>query len=211
MNKKTLIKLICCFSFLPSLCNAADESIMDFHEETSNGKTIGCALIFNATTSDFAYKGGVPIYVRGSIVYRGLGWAFKLVVNDLSESLDSIANNSSHLLKSEPVNYAYLKPTKCRDSNKNRCQSSAGTEIKFTESEKGGFLGVYKLENIAFMEATLGTGNIEIGFNREKAGLDVKFILDKKEKENAKAIASYRQCVVSFLEETEKELRSTKR
>jgi len=211
MKKILFLTLFCCLASPASFGNVPNESILDFYEETANGKTIGCSLSFNATQKDHAYKRGTPIYARGSIAYRGLGWAFKLEVNDLSESLDSIANNSSHLLKSDPINYAYLKPTKCRDSNKNRCKSSAGTEIKFTQSEKGGFLGAYKLENIAFMEATLGGGNIEIGFNREKDSLDVKFIIDMKEKENTKAVDSYRQCVVHLLEETEKELRNTKK
>jgi hypothetical protein len=41
--------------------------------------------------------------------------------------------------------------------------------------------------------------------------VDRSLILDKKEKENAKAVASYKQCVENLLEKTEKELRSTKK
>jgi len=201
MKKLLLIGLAFSF-FLSSSFAQNPSSVLIFNEDMSQGKRTGCSLIFYAFGNDYKYKKGAPIIVWGNIFYGDRGvWMLKLETSSSSESLNHIINNEFYLLKSEPIDYAWMKS--------DTFESSAGKEINYTKSERGGFLGVYKMDTESFMHAAF-VDKVDMAFNRKKGGSDVVISIDMKGKDNEKAKLEYGECILKMTKEMQQELQSKK-
>lgn len=203
MIKKLLLLALVYFGAV-QVSFSQEISRLSFQEISSGGIRTGCNLIFQATGKDPSSKQGESVIIRGSFGYFGSHWTFKLEAGELSKWLEYAKNNKVHLLKSDPINYAYFKPINCFIADKADCKSSAEQEVKFFKSDGGGFFGVYALDNKSAQEANLGLSNVEVGFNRKKKGFDIKFLLDFNAEDSQPEVKKYGKCVMEMIKSVKK-------
>jgi hypothetical protein len=211
MRYLLIIALLVLFSSRASAIEVNPTSLT-FSKISSGGKNNGCSLGFILDGQDVAYKSGKSITVWGDfsvISEKGkMAYGFKVGVADLSKALEYIKNNKGYLLQSDKINYAYFQSDKCLSmvskedkelmlnafgKKEEACLSSANQELKTFTGEKGEFLAAYNWDSL-FFDNVDGFNNIEIGFNREKGGIDNKLALDLKNKENFSEISKFFKC-----------------
>jgi hypothetical protein len=182
---------------------------LTFNEINSEGKKTGCSLEFLTLGQDYVYKKGTPSVFIGSfsnmILKDKFSFLFKIGIFDKSKALKSIEKDEISLLQSDKINYVYFRLNNCNklkdgsQSEINACYSSIKKELTSFFGEKGEFISIYNFD-INFFTALSNSDLIEIGFNREKNGIDqkLKIILDERDHHE---ILEFTKCSLEILEE----------
>lgn len=209
IKKLKFFALICLLVSISTKSFATDskKAVLEFSDVSKNGKIDGCSLMFRSVARDEVYKGSNYILLWGWFGYMNINgvpaFTFKFAVTDLSKFEKNLKTNTSVPIESDYINYAYFKPLSSQlfscssgDVEKKLCESSSGKELNHNKSDspKGAFFAVYNSDYLGHIGLT-SADSVEIGFNRKKDGLDVKFILDISSAENISEMKKFSECI----------------
>lgn len=203
--KKILTLLALCLSPSVAVGQIANSSEIQFSETTSGAKITGCKLSFQAIGKD-SFGGGKDVIIWGEFGYVKGAWSFQIATANANKAAKYINANKFDSLESDPINYAYFKPVFCDKIGRLECKNSAKQEIEFHKSNfpNGAFVATYPSKNPIANAVNLGSGNVEVGFNRRRDANALKFILDFQSQKNASERMKFIQCASGLMTKFER-------
>jgi hypothetical protein len=206
-----LVVLVVCYSG-NSFSSPAE--YIGFKEVNSGGLLSGCELDFvsnNSNSSDifigvfyyFSYddNSSFPKECDGNCqeLFKDLGGSYLLKLGVFNKKLEP-----------NRINYAYFKTKNCSSVKKGDkvskeifnkihgnnfdCYSSVGKEIERID-ENNKFSMWHYLSDIPFSNIDKNVGEIEIGYNEKRGGIDSKIILDFNDEKNAQEAEDFSGCI----------------